>query len=115
MLIFQFYPLKNFPANGFAVERPARSLNIKKPPDSGKTGNEGIHRILTKTDRQAGLILLFAEKRPETFGTDERNQAGILTWASNLIPPSRHDEPGSGIGICSRHSGATVPDSHRVP
>jgi hypothetical protein len=30
------------------VERPARSLKIKKPPDSGKTGNEGIQRFLTK-------------------------------------------------------------------
>lgn len=26
---------------------------------------------------------------PKTFGADERNQTGILTWASNLIPPSR--------------------------
>jgi hypothetical protein len=40
----------------------------------------------------AGLILLFAEKRPETFEADERNQTGILTWASNLIPPSRDVE-----------------------
>jgi len=67
-----------------------------------------------KTVCPAGLILLFAEKCPETFGADERNQTGILTWASNLIPPSR-DEHRSGIGICSRYSGATVPDSHRVP
>jgi hypothetical protein len=44
--------------------------------------------------------------------TDERSQTGILTSASNLIPPSRWN---SGIGICSRYSGATVPDSHRVP
>jgi len=29
---------------------------------SRKTGNEGIQRTLQKTDRQAGLILLFAEK-----------------------------------------------------
>jgi hypothetical protein len=45
--------------------------------------------IPPETVRRAGLILLFAEKRPETFGADERNQADILTWASNLIPPSR--------------------------
>jgi hypothetical protein len=31
----------------------------KKPPDPGKTENEGIQRILAKTVRQAGLILLF--------------------------------------------------------
>jgi hypothetical protein len=34
---------------------------------------------------QAGLILLFAEKRPER-GADECNQTGILTSASNLTP-----------------------------
>jgi len=37
----------------------------------------------------AGLILLFAEKCPDTLGADECNQTGILTSASNLIPPSR--------------------------
>ena len=26
---------------------------------------------------------------PRNFGADERNQTGILTWALNLIPPSR--------------------------
>ena len=36
-----------------------------------------------------GSILLFAEKCPETFGADERIQTGILTWASDLFPPSR--------------------------
>ena len=66
-----------------------------------------------KTIWRTGLILLFAEKRPETFGADERNQTGILTSASCLFPPSR--PIGSGIGSCSRNSGATVPDSHRVP
>ena len=39
--------------------------------------------------RQAGPILLFAEKCPETFEADERNPTGILTWASDLFPPSR--------------------------
>jgi hypothetical protein len=34
-------------------------LQNKKPPDPGKTENEGIQRILSKTIRQAGLILLF--------------------------------------------------------
>jgi hypothetical protein len=31
----------------------------KKPSDPGKTENEGIQRILSKTVRQAGPILLF--------------------------------------------------------
>ena len=37
---------------------------------------------------RTGLILLFAEKLSNCFD-DERNQTGILTSASNLIPPSR--------------------------
>ena len=62
---------------------------MKTPPDSGKTGNEGIQRVPLKTYRRAGSILLFAEKCPETFEADERNQTGILTLASDLFPPSR--------------------------
>jgi hypothetical protein len=54
-----------------------------------KTGNEGIRRVPPETVWRTGLILLFAEKRPDTLGADERNQTGILTSASNLIPPSR--------------------------
>ena len=53
------------------VERPARSPKIleKKPPDSGKTGNEGILRIRTKTVRPAGLILLIdGEVAPKISG-----------------------------------------------
>ena len=96
------------------MRRPARSLKTKKPPDSGKTGNEGIRRVLLKTDQQAGSILLFAEKCSESFGTDERSQTGILTLASDLFPPSRSLRT-SGIGNCSHYSGATVPDLHRVP
>ncbi len=96
------------------MRRPARSLKTKKPPDSGKTGNEGIQRVLLKTDQQAGSILLFAEKCSESFGTDERSQTGILTLASDLFPPSRSLRT-SGIGNCSHYSGATVPDLHRVP
>jgi hypothetical protein len=41
---------------------------------------------------QAGLILLFAEKCLEAFGADERNRTGILTPASDLIPPSRLEQ-----------------------
>jgi malate dehydrogenase len=47
-----------------------------------------------------------------SFDRDERIQTGILTSASNLFPPSRFL---GGIGSCSRYSGATVPDFHRVP
>ena len=39
-----------------------------------------------KRSGRTGLILLFAEKRSETLGADERNQTGILTRASNLTP-----------------------------
>jgi hypothetical protein len=39
-----------------------------------------------KQSGQSGLILLFAEKRPDNAGADECNQTGILTSASNLTP-----------------------------
>ena len=64
-------------------------MEIKKPPDSGKTGNEGIQQVRPKMFWAAGSILLFAEKCPEAFGADERSQTGILTLASDLFPPSR--------------------------
>jgi hypothetical protein len=57
MLIFPLCSVKNS-QNDFAIGRPARSLKMKKPPDSGKAGNEGIQRILMKMVHQAGLILL---------------------------------------------------------
>jgi len=66
-----------------------------------------------KTIHCAGLILLFAEKCPER-GADERNPTGILTSASILAPAF----PGFrwvALGVCSRYSGATVPEFHRVP
>ena len=50
---------------------------------------EEIRRAAQKQSGRTGLIFLFAEKRPDTLGADERNPTGILTWASNLIPPSR--------------------------
>jgi hypothetical protein len=69
-----------------------------------------------KTVHQAGLILLFdGEVGWRTFpNPDERNQTGILTSASNLTPAFPDFHP-VALGICSRYSGATVPDSHRVP
>ncbi len=60
---------------------------MKKPPDSGKTGNEGIQRIPPETVRQAGLILLFAEKLAALVSDrDEHDQIGILTSGFNLAP-----------------------------
>jgi hypothetical protein len=50
---------------------------------------EEIRRAAQKQSERTGLIFLFAEKCPDTLGADERNPTGILTWASNLIPPSR--------------------------
>src|SRR5215831_18759199 len=68
-----------------------------KTPSFPQNGNEGIRRVLTKTDRQAGPILLFAEKCSETFGADERCPTGILTAASCLFPPSRPGAVALGI------------------
>jgi hypothetical protein len=42
------------------------------------------------------------------------NQTGILASASNLTPVFPDFRPVT-LGACSRYSGATVPDSHRVP
>ena len=70
---------------------------------------EEIRRAAQKQSGRTGLILLFAEKRPDTLGADECNQTGILTSASNLTPvfPSSRSVT---LGVCSRYSGATVPE-----
>jgi hypothetical protein len=39
--------------------RDQRGVENEKPSDPGKTENEGIRRILLKTDQETGLILLF--------------------------------------------------------
>ncbi len=63
--------------NELAIERPARSLKVlesKKPPDSDKTGNEGIQQFRLKTVQAAGLILLFdgeVLRMPEPTSTDK--------------------------------------------
>ena len=75
---------------------------------------EEIRRAAQKQFGRTGLILLFAEKCPDTLGADECIQTGILTSASNLTPAFPNFRS-VALGICSRYSGATVPDSHRVP
>jgi hypothetical protein len=106
-----------FHANGFLRLRDQREIEgqNKKASNSGKTGNEGILRIPMKTVHRAGLILLFdGEVGPALRDHDEHNQTGILTSASILTPAFPNFHP-VALGICSRYSGATVPDSHRVP
>jgi len=72
--------------NGGAHRAPLQA-KTKTPSDPGKTENEGIQRILAKTVRQAGLILLFdGEVDPAPAGPDEHSQTGILTSASNRLP-----------------------------
>jgi hypothetical protein len=60
---------------------------MKKPSDSGKTGNEGIQRIPART-RVPGWPhpSLDGEVDPAKRDHDERNQTGILTSGSNLVP-----------------------------
>jgi hypothetical protein len=117
MLIFQFCAANTIHGTVW-VERPARSRKIfenKKPPDFAKRGMEEIRRATQKQFGWTGLILLFAEKWPEKIPSrDEHNQTGILTSASNLTPAFPIFRP-VALGVCSRYSGATVPDSHRVP
>jgi hypothetical protein len=59
-LIFQFCSAKN--AERFLVERPARSLKAKTPPDSAKRGMKAFDEFHPAHARRTGLILLFAEK-----------------------------------------------------
>ncbi|MDB6063954.1 MAG: hypothetical protein JWR26_162 [Pedosphaera sp.] len=60
---------------------------MKKPPDSDKTGNEGIQRTRLKMVQATGLILLFDGEVAAYERPDERRQTGILT--SGLEPRSR--------------------------
>jgi hypothetical protein len=101
----------------FTIERPARGRKIfenKKPPDFANEEWRKFDEPAKKQFWRTDPILLFAEKCPDTLGADECNQTGILTSASILAPafPSFRSV---ALGVCSRYSGATVPDSHRVP
>jgi hypothetical protein len=67
--------------------------------------------------QSGGLASSFSLRRSRTEkipGRDEHNQTGILTSASDRLPAFLVTRP-VALGICSRYSGATVPDSHRVP
>jgi hypothetical protein len=101
--------------------------------------NEGILRIPPETVQQAGLILLFdgevATEVESLWLSVERNafllslnlQLSTINYLQRraqpnrypdfgLIPPSRLPDLHQWLmGICSRYSGATVPDFHRVP
>ena len=57
---------------------------------------------------------LCGEVGSEPLGADEHSQTGILTSASNLTSVFPVFRPVT-LEACSRYSGATVPDSHRVP
>jgi hypothetical protein len=68
-----------------------RSLNAatkQKRLQFRKTGMKAFDEFRPALAGRTGLILLFAEKLSNCFD-DEHNQPGILTSASNLIPPSR--------------------------
>jgi len=58
-----------------------------------------------------GLILLFAEKCSAT--PELTSAVKPVSWLG--LQTSFRLPVAGGCGICSRHSGATVPDSHRVP
>jgi hypothetical protein len=89
-------------------------LQNKKPPDFANEEWRKFDEPAQKQFERTGPILLIAEKRSDTPGADECNQTGILTSASNLTPAFPDFRP-VALGIRSRHSGATVPDSRRVP
>jgi len=116
MRIFQFCPGKKISRGRFWVERPARGREILKIKNlqTSQTRNGGKFDEPPKTVGRTGLILLFAEKRFGTSEADEHNQTGILTSASNLTPAFPNVRS-VALGVCSRYSGATVPESHRVP
>jgi hypothetical protein len=114
MLIFQFCFVNQIHGTVFTIERPARSLKIKASR-LRKRGMEEIRRTRQKTVLSDwSHPSLCGEVTEVSFGPDEYNQTGILTSASSLTPafPSLRTV---ALEVCSRYSGATVPDSHRVP
>jgi hypothetical protein len=85
----------------------------KKPSNSGKAENEGIQQTWRKQFERAASSFSLRRSAPNS-GADEHSQIGILTSASDRLPAFPIFGP-VALGICSRYSGATVPDSHRVP
>ena len=115
VLIFQFGPPK-ISGERVLVERPARSLKTKNLQTPAKRRMKAFNEPCRKPfDRLASSFSLTEKSAARTAADrDEHSQTGILTSASNRIPafPIRF---GGTLGICSRYSGATVPDFHRVP
>jgi hypothetical protein len=58
----------NIPRERFLIERPERDLKIKKPPNPARRRMKAFRNPAGKQFQLAGLILLFAEKRPELSG-----------------------------------------------
>jgi hypothetical protein len=70
--------------------RDQREFEDKKTFKLHKTENEGIHESNRKQfNWLASSFSLRRSLAEVSFDRDERNQTGILTSASNLIPPSR--------------------------
>ena len=92
-------------------------MKAKKIPHLRKAGNEGISKLATKQMSRLASSFSLTEKRPFPQlrdRTDERNQTGILTLGLNLAPAFPLSEQWHW-GFVTRYSGATVPESHRVP
>ena len=99
--------------------RFAPTLQNKKPSNPAKSENEGIQEILART-RDTGWPhpSLCGEVGPEQRDHDERIQTGILTSGLSSLPPSRlliHEQLSGIWEFVTCYSGATAPDSHRIP
>jgi hypothetical protein len=102
-------------------------MGQNKSLHSRQTANEGWRSFSDPgaTGAGAGLILLFdGEAGLPKGGPDESNQTGILTCGLSLAPafPARlgadqwlEARGYRALELVTRHSGATVPESHRVP
>ena len=92
----------------------------KKPSNPAKSENEGIQEIPPRT-RDTGWPhpSLCGEVGPAERDHDERIQTGILTSGLSLLPPSRLLTRGGQLSglweFVTCYSGATAPDSHRIP
>jgi len=81
---------------------------MKASNDSRRKQSGGLASSFSLTEKSA----------PRERDRDEHNSTGILTWGLASLPPSRRAKFSRGSGaweFVARYSGATVPDSHRVP